>query len=47
MVLVSNPVHEGAAYSAVTDTLDAFAHLSVASGTIPFHAIFGARNDML
>ncbi|KAF9557223.1 hypothetical protein CPC08DRAFT_764688 [Agrocybe pediades] len=46
VVLACSPAQEGAAYLGEKDTLKSIAQFTRASGIIPFHGVYGARNDM-
>ncbi|KAF9553883.1 alpha/beta-hydrolase [Agrocybe pediades] len=46
VVLICSPAHEAAAFSGTPDTLKAIDHLGKIMPIIPFHAIYGERNDM-
>jgi len=47
VVLICSPAHEAAPYYAEPDTLAAIDILEKSMRDIPFHAVYGARNDLL
>jgi len=46
VVLVCSPADEAAAFAGTPDTLKAVEHMGTICGVVPFHLVFGARNDM-